>query len=158
MITLLIITAILLFILACLTLIPALPIVPAQFFLILIVATAGSFSYISGGNVLVFGLLAGISLIVDYGAGAVGAKLGGAHRSSVLAGIIGGIAGTVLFPPFGAFLGIPLGVFISEKRQKKAHLESVRSAGYSLLGAIGGVFLNGFIAFTTAVLFLIFVF
>ena len=154
----LIVISILLFGLAGLTLIPALPVVPAQFLIILLFTILSSFSYVSGGQMIVFGVIAILSLLVDYGSGVLGARFGGAHRQSILAGVLGGIFGTIFFPPFGAMLGIPLFVFISESSLKKNRLQSVKSAGYSLLGAIGGIFLNGFLAFTTAVLFLIFVF
>jgi uncharacterized protein len=150
--------SILLFGMAVLTIIPVLPIVPAQFVIILLFTILTSFAFVSGGELIVFGGVAFISILVDYSAGAVGARLGGAHRWSVLAGIFGGIFGSIFFPPFGAFIGIPAFVFASELIIKKLPKQSVRTAGFSLLGAIGGVVANGLLAFTTAVLFLVFVF
>ncbi|NCS99449.1 DUF456 domain-containing protein [Candidatus Parcubacteria bacterium] len=155
---LIIILVILVFGLACLTLIPALPIVPAQFLIILIFGSLTSFSVISGWEVVIFGFLAALSLIVDYSAGAVGARLGGAHRWSILSGVIGGIFGSILLPPFGGFIGIPLFVSISELMIKRSPKKLMHTASFSFLGAVAGVMLNGFLAFTTAVLFLIFVF
>jgi len=156
--SILILIAILLFGMACLTLIPVLPVVPAQFLIILLFAILTSFSIVSGGELIVFGGVAVLSLVVDYSAGAMGAKLGGAHRWSIMAGVFGGIFGSIFFPPFGAFIGIPVFVFASELILKKVPKQSVRTAGFSLLGAIGGVVANGLLAFTTAILFLIFVF
>ncbi len=150
--------AILLFGMASLALIPILPIVPAQFLVVLLFSAFTSFSIVSGGQLIVFGALAAFSLVVDYSAGAMGAKLGGAHRWSVLAGVLGGIVGSVMMPPFGGFVGIPLFVFVTELLIKKVPRQSVRTAGMSLLGAVGGVIANSLLAFTTAILFLIFVF
>jgi uncharacterized protein YqgC (DUF456 family) len=150
--------SIVLFGMAVLTVIPILPIVPAQFILILIFSILTSFYIVSGGELIVFGGVAFISILVDYSAGAVGARLGGAHRWSVMAGIFGGIFGSIFFPPFGAFIAIPVFVFFSELVIKKLPKKSMRTAGFSLLGTVGGVIANGLLAFTTAVLFLIFVF
>ena len=158
MIGVLIAITVILFILAIFTIVPALPIVPVQFLIILMYGIFSGFSILSFWMIVVFAVLASLSLLVDYSAGAIGAKIGGAHRYSVLAGIVGGLLGTFFLPPFGAFLGIPLGVFLSEKLLRKNTENSARSAGFSLAGAIGGVFLNGFLAFTTAILFLVFVF
>jgi uncharacterized protein YqgC (DUF456 family) len=158
MTTILIILSILLFGLAALTFIPALPIVPVQFAVILLYSILSGFLFVSGWELLVFAVFAALSLLVDYSAGALGAKIGGAHRWSVLAGIIGGLLGTFFFPPFGAFVGIPLFVFASESFIKKKPSQAGKTAGLSFAGAVGGVIVNGFLAFATAILFLIFVF
>ena len=147
-----------LFILAGLTIVPALPVVLFQFLLIFVFAVASSFGVISGGELFVFGIIAGLSLIVDYSAGAVGARLGGAHRRSVFAGIIGGITGSIIFPSFGAFVGVPLFVYVSELFIKKSPEQLIKATGFSLLGVVAGVALNALLAFTTAILFIIFIF
>jgi len=41
---------------------------------------------------------------------------------------------------------------------KRSPKKLMHTASFSFLGAVAGVMLNGFLAFTTAVLFLIFVF
>jgi uncharacterized protein YqgC (DUF456 family) len=156
--TIIIILSVVLFGLAVLSVVPALPIVPTQFVVVLLYAIFSGFALVSGVEIAIFGAIAALSLVVDYSAGALGAKIGGAHRWSVLAGLLGGVVGTFLLPPFGAFIGIPLCVFISESILKRTPQKSARAAGMSFLGAIGGVLVNGTLALTTAILFLVFVF
>jgi len=158
MTTILIIVSILLFILAGLAFIPALPIVPLQVFIITILSILSAHDPLTTTHIIVFLALVALSFLVDYGAGGVGATFGGAHTSSVTWGIIGGLLGTIVAPPFGGLIGAPLFVFLSERRYKQGVVLPLQTAGYSVMGVLGGMVLNGFLAFITAILFLIFVF
>lgn len=101
-----------------------------------------------------FVILAGI---VDYFAGLLGARYGGASRQSLIYGFVGLLLGTLLFPPLGAFLGLFLGIFIAELITFKDQIRALRSAGFSLLGAVSGVLINFCIALGFVTTFLVFI-
>jgi uncharacterized protein YqgC (DUF456 family) len=63
------------------------------------------------GLILVLGA---ISWIAEYLLSGLGARIGGGSLWSVSAGIALGIIGFILFPPFGAIIGMLLGLFLVE--------------------------------------------
>lgn len=60
-------------------------------------------------------MLAGVT--VDNVLMGVGARRGGASWWSILAGLVAGIAGTLLFPPVGGLIAAPLAVMLLEFRR-----------------------------------------
>ncbi|MDQ5952019.1 MAG: uncharacterized protein QG626_146 [Patescibacteria group bacterium] len=141
-----------------LTCIPTLPGVPMLFGTIFIYALITNFSTLGLMPLIIFGSLALLSLFIDYSSGLIGAKLGGANKKSLLFGIIGLFIGMLIFPPFGAFLGLFMGVFVAELLQFHDHIKALRAASFSVittaLGAIGNVFIA--VGMYTAFLILIF--
>jgi hypothetical protein len=61
-----------------------------------------------------------------------GAKQGGASWLALGLGVIAGIAGTVLLPPFGGLIAAPLAIYAYEVYRQGSHTAAVR--------AIGGMF------------------
>ena len=99
------------------------------------------------------------SLCVDWSAGVLGAKYGGAHAKSIWWGILGMIVGTLLFPPFGGIVGLFVAILITEKNlRNKTHGESLKAASGALLGTITGMGINAFLALTFFLLFIGFLF
>jgi uncharacterized protein YqgC (DUF456 family) len=138
------------------------PFFPALSYMLVV---ALSFAVITGFVLLLpfqFAILAIItiaSLCVDWSAGALGAKYGGAHAKSIGFGILGMLAGTFLLPPFGGIIGLFVAIFISEKiLQKKTKQESVKAAGGALLGTVAGMIANAVLAVSFFVTFIVFVF
>jgi uncharacterized protein YqgC (DUF456 family) len=88
------------------------------------------------------GVLAALSILahlVDFGAGALGAKKFGASRWGALGGLIGGVAGLFFFP-IGLFVGPVLGVLGAELLlARKALLPAARSSWGTLLGTLAGM-------------------
>lgn len=138
-----------------LTCIPTLPGVPILFGTIFIYALITNFSTLGLMTLLAFGILALLSLFIDYSSGLIGAKLGGANKKSLFFGIAGLLIGMLVFPPFGAFLGMFVGVFIAELLQFHDHLKALRAASFSLLTTVLGAVANVLIATGMYIAFLI---
>lgn len=82
-------------------------------------------------------LTALLALAVDWLAGIVGAKVGGAsYRTSLLATAVG-ITLIVPLGPVGPILGIGGTVFVLEVKRGRSREESVRAAGYAVVGVLG---------------------
>lgn len=152
--TLEIITAIILFLCALFTGIPTMPGIPFMFIVTLVYGFADRWEVLEPWHVAVFGGIALLSIIVDTFSGVVGAKIGGANRTSLAWGIGGLLIGLVLLPPIGAFIGLFVGVFAAEAVQFKDHLRALRAATTSLVSAVIGMLVNVALAITYFVLFL----
>lgn len=61
---------------------------------------------------ITIGMLAGIS--ADNILMGAGARRGGASWLTIAVGLIAGIVGTVIFPPFGGLIAAPLAIFLLE--------------------------------------------
>ena len=78
--------------------------------------------------------------IVDFTAGAMGAKRFGASKWGALGGIVGGIVGTLFFFPVGLFLGPVAGALCAEVIFAGRSLgPAVRSGWGTLLGTTAGM-------------------
>lgn len=91
---------------------PALPGVPLVFCGMLLAAWADGFAHVGTFTLIVLGVLAVLSIVVDFIAGVLGAKRVGASRRAIigaavgtLVGIFFGIPGLLLGPFVGAVLG-----------------------------------------------------
>ena len=78
---------------------PALPGAPLLFAGFLLAAWAEGFAYVGGGTLALLGALAVLAYLVDFAAGAFGAKRFGASRA--------GVAGAALGALLGLFFGLP---------------------------------------------------
>ena len=91
-----------------------------------------------GTVVLVAFVLLGLLVVtVDYLAGAIAAKAGGA---STLTSVAGALVGFVLFfglGPLGIFVGIAGTVFVLELSRGQQRDESFRAAVYAVVGTLG---------------------
>lgn len=141
-----------------LTCIPVFPGLPVMFFLTLIYALIDRFQHLTPLQLLLFGIIAALSIAIDHFSGLIGAKLGGANKTSIIAGMIGLLAGLIWFPPFGAFLGLFIGVFLAELTQFGDHLRAFKAAGASLAGALTGMIAKIALAVGFVILFMVFVF
>lgn len=136
--------------------VPAMPGIPYMF------AMAAVYGFIDGFQNLTpinLGILGGIliaSIFIDYFAGVLGAKYGGASRKGIFCGFVGLIAGLILFPPFGGFLGIFMGVLTAEFIFYKDKTKALKAATGSLLGSVSGVLINTCIAVVFFILFAVF--
>jgi uncharacterized protein YqgC (DUF456 family) len=61
---------------------------------------------------ITLGMIAGIS--ADNVLMGAGARQGGASWLTILVALVAGIVGTVLFPPIGGFIAIPVAIFLLE--------------------------------------------
>lgn len=138
--------------------VPTLPGVPMMFGMIFIYALIDNFETLQLWHLIVFGGLALLSIAIDYSSGLIGAKLGGANKKSLMFGIAGLFIGLVVFPPFGAFMGLFVGVFAAELIQFKDRHKALKAASYSLATTVIGALANVAIAIGCFIGFLIIVF
>lgn len=135
------------------------PLFPTFWYLFTIASVFGvldGFIHLTGSNV---GILAGIlvvSIAVDWSAGLLGAKFGGAAWKSLAYGALGGFIGFLLFPPFGTFVGLFVGVLMSELWRRKQGNQAVRAATGALLGTVVGMIINAALALSFIILFILF--
>ncbi len=137
------------------TFVPNLPGIPLMFLMMV------GYGFIEGFNdfhpwyLLIFGGITIASLISDYSSGIIGAKLGGASRKALLAGVVGMFAGLILFPPFGALIGLFIAIFAVEFWQFKNEKRALKAASYSLGATVIGAIFNILLALSFFITYLI---
>ena len=135
------------------------PMFPTFWYLIGMAAVFGAldgFTHLTTGNFLVLAGIFLLSIVVEWSAGFLGAKFGGAGWKSILWGAGGALIGLLLLPPFGAIPGLFLGVLGGELYRKQDGVSAFRAAGGALLGTLSGIILNTVLAAAFVVLFIIF--
>ncbi len=140
------------------TFIPMMPALPYMFLMAGIFGLLDGFERFTINNLLVFAGILVVSILVDYFAGVIGAKYGGASRRGISFGFLGLVLGFLLIPPFGGFLGLFLGILISEFVMKGDKTKALKAATGSLIGSISGIFINTLLAIAVFALFITFVF
>lgn len=94
-----------------------LPIIPGTiliFVAALVYALVEGFQAVGWPTLVLLGVLAILATTADIWVSSIGAKVGGASGWSVLVGLLGGLAGLILFNLPGAILGAVLGVLLTE--------------------------------------------
>lgn len=138
--------------------VPLLPWIPMMFVLTVVYGFATGFTVLTPTHLAYFGAAAAFSLAVDWSSGLLGAKLGGASRTSVLWGLAGMVLGFFAAPPVGMVVGLFLGVLISELVQKRPGSNPLKSATASLVASGVGMIINATIAVAYVVAFFLIVF
>lgn len=121
------------------TALPVLPGITLMFFIAVVFGFADRFQHLTGLEVFVLFALTLFSLGVDYFAGLLGARYGGASAKAMVAGVIGFILGLILFPPFGGLIGIFAGVLLAELYLHRDQRRALRAASGSLIGTLAGI-------------------
>lgn len=137
--------------------IPTMPGLPLMFLITIVYGFVDGFAHLSLWHFVVFGGIVALSMVIDTFSGVLGAKLGGASRKALLAGVVGVFVGLLLFPPLGAFLGLFAGVFVAEVAQFKNFLQAFKKASVSLAAAVAGTVANVMLAIGYVVLYVVFV-
>jgi uncharacterized protein len=96
------------------TVLPVIPGTPLIFVGAFLYAVVEGFHAVGWPTLAVLGLLTLVATTADLWASSVGAKMGGASGWSVILGLIGGMAGLLLFSLPGAILGAILAIVSSE--------------------------------------------
>ena len=116
---------------------PGLPGAPLIFIGLLTAAWAEDFAYVGWKMLLVLGVMAVLTYVVDLGAAALGADLFGGTRRGLIGGAIGAFVGLFFGIPgvvFGPFLGAVIGELTG-----RAHLRRAGMAGFgAVLGFLVG--------------------
>ncbi len=116
---------------------PFLPGTPLVFAGIFFYAWKTHFMIISQNLLFIFLIVTAITVILDYIAGAIGAKKLGATKFGVVGAFLGVIVG-VFFAPWGIFIGPPLGALIGELITGKNIKDAMKASGGAILGILGG--------------------
>ncbi|MDD3774134.1 MAG: DUF456 domain-containing protein [Patescibacteria group bacterium] len=137
---------------------PLMPGVVLIFCGILLASFVANFSFISWITIVILGILVLISLIVDYFAGVIGAKFGGASILGILGALFGSLFGFTILGPIGLIVGPALGVLVFELISKRSPKNSLRVAGVSLISTLIGLVINIIIALTMIIIFIFAIF
>ncbi|CAB1079672.1 probable membrane protein NMA1128 [Olavius algarvensis Delta 1 endosymbiont] len=116
---------------------PVLPGVPILYAGLLLAAWAEDFAYVGSKTLIVLGLMMALSYVLDFLAGAFGAKRFGASRRAVIGATLGAI--------IGIFFGIPgilLGPFIGAVLGELSNRPDLKAAGLAGVGATLGLALG----------------
>ncbi len=121
------------------------PMLPAFWYLLAgasVFALIDGFSHLTLSNLGILASLFTLSILVDWSAGLLGAKMGGAGWKSLLWGTLGSLIGLFIVPPFGVFAGLFIGVLVSELWRKRDQQKALRAASGALIGSLVGVTIN----------------
>jgi uncharacterized protein YqgC (DUF456 family) len=135
---------------------PFIPSVPWMFVVALIFGLIGKFSHLHWWELLILGILALISIIADNVSGLVGAHGTGASRWGLLGGFIGGLVGLFFSPPWGAIIGMIIGVVTLEIIATKNHKKAINSASGVIIGNLANIIINLFLCLLFILLFVLF--
>ena len=119
---------------------PILPGIPLIFIVALVFSILTDFTYLSGQTIILLGILAVISLILDWVAGVLGVKKMGGSKAGMFGAFIGMIVG--LFLPgvgiFGFVIGAFVGAFLLELLVNKESKKALRAGLGSFIGFLAG--------------------
>jgi uncharacterized protein YqgC (DUF456 family) len=116
---------------------PVLPGAPILFAGLLLGAWADDFAYVGGQTLIVLGVMALLTYVVDFAATALGAKRVGASNRAIVGAVLGGLGGLVLGLP-----GLLLGPFVGAVAGELSLQRNLRTAGRAGLGASLGLALG----------------
>lgn len=132
---------------------------PSLLYMLLVALGFGfvdGFAHLSGGELGILAILFIASIIIDQLSGILGARYSGASAKSMLAGLVGGIIGTIILPPLGGMLGLFVAVALIEYKNHQDHARALKAATGSFLGSLAGKLINAGVALVFVVLFVIF--
>lgn len=125
---------------------PLLPGVPLIFLGIFTISAAAKFSFISTTTLIVLGILALMSVCVDYLSGFLGAKFSGSSLAGLFGAILGVIFGVSIFGLIGFLIGPAIGVFIFDYMSRRSAKKSTKAATYTFLSTVSGIVINSLLA------------
>ncbi|HRH22811.1 MAG TPA: DUF456 domain-containing protein [Candidatus Paceibacterota bacterium] len=127
------------------------PFIPALSYMLVVSLVYGvvdGFISVTPYEFLVLAGIAILSVVVDWGAGALGARYGGARMKSIGWGILGSLLGVIVFPPFGGLVGLFVAILVSEMYYRPSNQKdgALVAAGGALLGSTLGMAVNAILA------------
>ena len=138
------------------------PMLPAMPYMFIVAAVFGLINDFTDLTIQNLGILGGIliaSILIDYLAGLLGAKFGGASKKSLLYGLLGIIIGFIFMPPLGGFLGLFAGILFGEfVVNGKSGAKALKAATGSLMGSFVGFLISILLAVAFFTTFIIFIF
>ncbi len=113
---------------------PALPGAPLLFSGLLCLAWAENFAFVGTGTLVLLAVLAILTYVVDFAAGAFGVRRFGASSRAMLGAMIGAVVGL-----FFGFVGIVIGPFIGAGIGELSASRNLQAAGRAGIGATIGL-------------------
>ena len=133
---------------------PALPGTPLLLVGLVLAAWAEDFAYVGPGMLVVLGLLAALTYVVDFLATAFGARRFGASSRAVVGAALGGLVG-LLFGVAGVLLGPFVGAVLGELSAQRSLGDAGRAGVGATLGLIIGLVLKIALAVSMLGLFVV---
>lgn len=133
---------------------PALPGPVLLFAGLLAAAAAEGFAFVGTKTLVTLAVIAGLAMLADFVAGALGAKRYGASPRSVAGAAIGAVIG-IFFGLLGLLLGPFLGALLGEIAERKGWVHASRAGWGATLGLIIGTAAKIALGFTMIGLFLL---
>ena len=137
------------------TLLPMLPGLPLVLLSIIVYAIYNQMHIFSTAyftTIIVLGLL---GIISEYLLAYIGAKLFGASKYAIIGAVLGSTIGVIFFPPIGLILGAFSGSVLGEFYFTKDLEKSLKAAGGTVLGLLGGTVFRFLIALTIFIMFIV---
>jgi uncharacterized protein YqgC (DUF456 family) len=156
-------THIVLLVVATILMLPGIPLtftpLPALLYMFLVALGFGfadGFAHLSSNELWILAVIFIASIFIDQLAGLLGARYGGASARSIGLGALGMLAGTILLPPFGGFIGMGALVAWSEYNSHRNHARALKAAAGSFMGVVAGKLINAAVAVVFVITFVIF--
>lgn len=137
--------------------VPLIPGIPYMFIVSLLYALLTRFKFLTWSQLLFLGILAALSILVDYLSGIIGAKYGGARKNSLYYGLAGLIIGTFFFPVVGSIVGLFAGIFLAEYLFHRNQKRASKAAIHGVIGSLGGILINLLLGIVFIITFIIFI-
>ncbi|MDP1776127.1 MAG: DUF456 domain-containing protein [Moraxellaceae bacterium] len=118
---------------------PVIPGPPLLFAGFLLAAWAEQFQFVGLNTLILLGLLCLFAIILDFVAGALGAKRYGASKAAIWGALIGAVVGIVFGPIgilFGPFVGAVIGELINGRQLQQAGLAGFGASIGMLVGIV----------------------
>ena len=135
-------------------LLPALPGAPMVFAGLALAAWAEGFEYVGPWTLFALGVLAALTYLADFVAGAFGAKKFGASRRAVIGATIGAVVG-IFFGLPGIVLGPFIGAVVGELSEQPDLMRAGNAGIGATLGLVLGLAAKMSLALTMVGLFLL---
>ncbi len=123
------------------SIVPALPGPPLSFIAMVLLHFARG-DVFSSAELLTFGILTVMAVVLDYILPIMGAKMYGASRYGIIGSVIGMFAGLLVFALVGMFIGMFLGAVIGEYIAGKKTSQAMKAGTASFLGGIAAMALK----------------
>ncbi|HAZ31097.1 MAG TPA: DUF456 domain-containing protein [Dehalococcoidia bacterium] len=124
------------------TVIPFLPGTPLILIGAIVYAIATDFAVIDGWLIAILALICVGAELLEYIAGAIGARKYGASKSGVYGAIIGALAGIFILFPIGILIGSIAGAVAGELLAGAGGAKAIRAGFGAIIGALGGMVLK----------------
>ena len=113
---------------------PAVPGAPVLFVGLLLAAWADNFAYVGWPTLIILGILALLTYVVDFAATAFGAKRFGASKRAIIGSMIGALVGL-----FFGFIGVLIGPFVGAVIGELSWRRDLQAAARAGIGATIGL-------------------